>query len=313
MSKLPKHQEPNELQQISDFVAPLRERVPEPGREQKLAELLAYSQTLGAPVIAGGIVGWIISRLGITQRLFTQLLISVGVTGTVAAAAVIGGILMFSANQTATPLPADAYPTTTPVINQMLNNEDGETEQLSVEATATSESTATPEPTATEELTPTITITSTLRPTVAPIKPILPTATSKPPTPKPPQPTATNVSSAESITASFVTPQQGEYVYGVGNTRFEVIAYDTSVGSANGDGIASVSFTLTKLDGTPIHTFTDSAAGFCEFPNDTHCDTMGQELWATLVNDQYRLTAAITSQAGYAKTISVTFYIQVNE
>ena len=102
-------------------------------------------------------------------------------------------------------------------------------------------------------------------------------------------------------------------MYGVGNTRFEVTTYDTTVGSINGDGIASVSFVLSKLDGTTIHTFTDSAAGFCEFSNDTHCDTMGQELWATLVNDQYRLTATITSQAGYSRSISVTFYIQVTD
>jgi len=136
-------------------------------------------------------------------------------------------------------------------------------------------------------------------------------ACEKVPTATPVTPTATPTAPSPSlITINVTGVSSGNTVTGVGNTRFGAIAYDEVYGSSDGDGIARVTFFLAGPGGFSPSTV-DSAAPFCEFGGTSPCNTMGNPMWASLVDGSYTLTVTATSISGGSKSVVVNFSINV--
>jgi len=134
------------------------------------------------------------------------------------------------------------------------------------------------------------------------------TATPVPPTATP---TATPTAPPASlITINVTGVSSGDIVTGVGNTRFGAIAYDEVYGTSDGDGIASVTFFLSGPGGFS-HSAVDTSAPFCEFGGTSPCNTMGNPMWASLVNGNYTLTLTTVSISGESKSVVVIFTINV--
>ena len=112
------------------------------------------------------------------------------------------------------------------------------------------------------------------------------------------------------ITISIQPPSPGERVTGVGKTKFGAVAFDQLYGTASGDGIDRVTFSLVGPQGM-FHSSTDTAAPYCEFGGLSPCDSMGNPLWSTLVSGDYTLTVTVYSISGNTKVERVNFVVDV--
>jgi hypothetical protein len=113
------------------------------------------------------------------------------------------------------------------------------------------------------------------------------------------------------IVISIQPPSPGERVTGVGKTKFGAVAFDQFYGSASGDGIDRVTFSLAGPQGV-FHTSTDATAPYCEFDGLSPCDSMGNALWKTLEPGNYTLTVTAYSVSGNTKVERVNFVVDVN-
>ena len=283
-----KNRKQQEIHQLETLMAPLRKFSPVV-REERLEKLIEYSKSLGKPQFFSAVIGRLLplfrSLLMILRRVFEIAGLSF-----ISIVLLVGGQLLFNVVKLKMSQPVDM------VLNSI--QEEPPVNELFVENLVPIE-TKTP-----TRLISTIQL-EAVESTPTETKPTLSEILSQ-------EPTATKLSMEyeNSINADFITPQEGEHVSGVGNTRFEVSAYDPAVGMKNGDGIYSVTFALYKLDGTVIHSSTLYDPKFCVFGTTNHCKMMEQDLWSTLHNADYRLTATIHSTNGDVKVISVLFTIQ---
>jgi hypothetical protein len=167
-------------------------------------------------------------------------------------------------------------------------------------ATPTSSNTPTTTPTATETDTPTITLTPTATPTPS----NTPTAT--------PTPFAVNVLIVDPVA-------DGDIVSNNSQTKFEAQAWDTAMGTTNGDGIINVIFWFTFAGG-PVPPLPDAgspevqlAVRYCAFTGAGTCSTIdghfGGSPFGSLLSGTYTMYVQATGVSGVSDIFTRTFVI----
>jgi hypothetical protein len=105
-----------------------------------------------------------------------------------------------------------------------------------------------------------------------------------------------------------VNPSNGATISSVGQTGFEAIAYDPSVGMTNGNGITSVDFSIVQLSGgTYTYSHTENTPAYCAFGGDSPCTT--SPAFGSMTPGTYRLTATAHAPGKPNASDSVTFTI----
>jgi hypothetical protein len=123
-------------------------------------------------------------------------------------------------------------------------------------------------------------------------------------TPVPPPPTDTPVPPA--LFVQIVAPSDGASINGLGQTRFQAIAYDPAIGTTDGAGITSVDFSLVQLSGGAYSfSSSDNGAQYCAFGGNGPCGTA--PAWGSMASGTYRLTATANASGKPSVTASVTF------
>jgi hypothetical protein len=136
--------------------------------------------------------------------------------------------------------------------------------------------------------------------------PVPPTNTPVPPTNTPVPPTNTPVPPA--LVVQIVAPSNGATISGVGQTRFQAIAYDPSVSTTDGAGITNVSFSIVQLTGgTYSFSAVEAQAAYCVFSGNGPCST--NPAFATMTPGTYQLTATASAPSKPSVSVSVTFTI----
>jgi hypothetical protein len=104
----------------------------------------------------------------------------------------------------------------------------------------------------------------------------------------------------------ITVPSDGATLNGVGQTRFQAIAYDPAVGTSDGAGITSIVFSLVQLSGGS-YSFgvTESQGAYCVFGGNGPCNTA--PAWGSMTPGTYRLTATANAPGKPSVTVSVTF------
>jgi hypothetical protein len=106
----------------------------------------------------------------------------------------------------------------------------------------------------------------------------------------------------------IVNPSDGAVISSVGQTGFEAIAYDPDVGTGNGNGITSVSFSLVQLTGgTFTYSRTEATPAYCTFSGDAPCSTA--PAFGSMTPGTYRLTATANAPGKPSESVSVVFTI----
>ena len=133
---------------------------------------------------------------------------------------------------------------------------------------------------------------------------MLPTDTPVPPTDTPVPPTDTPV--PPPLYVEITVPSDGATLNGVGQTRFQAIAYDPAVGTSDGAGISSIVFSLVQLSGGS-YSFgvTEGQAAYCVFGGNGPCNTA--PAWSSMTPGTYQLTATANAPGKPSVTVSVTF------
>src|SRR5262249_3502198 len=136
--------------------------------------------------------------------------------------------------------------------------------------------------------------------------PVPPTNTPVPPTDTPAPPT--NTPAPPPLFVQIIDPPAGASINGVGQTRFEALAYDPSVGTTNGDGITSVDFSIVQLSGGGYsYSSTDNTVAYCAFGGGSPCNTW--PAFGSMTPGTYRLTATANASGKPSVSDSVTFTI----
>jgi hypothetical protein len=158
-----------------------------------------------------------------------------------------------------------------------------------------------------------------------PNTPVQSTSTPFPPPPKPTKtpyegpptliptatPTATYSPTPEPVHLAFINPPSaGTLITNNTQTTFEAEAWDPAVGANNGDGVASLTFTIYNSIGNSFYTYTDTAAPYCAFGGSATCSDAASA-GVALGNDTYTLEATLLTIAGEGKTITRTFVIPI--
>lgn len=195
-----------------------------------------------------------------------------------------------------TPVPPTATftPTNTPVPPTATNTPSATPDN-------TPEATPTDTPTDTPTNTPTATFTPSITPTNTPTNTA--TATNTPTN----TPTATNTPAG--IVVNIIVPaNNGSSVTGVQDTRFQAVAYDLNVGSADGSGIQQVAFEIYSPGNVRVYTSSDTAAAYCAFGGNGPCNMTNLQSGAQ--SGTYILRArALTSSGTWSNWVSRTFVI----
>jgi hypothetical protein len=89
---------------------------------------------------------------------------------------------------------------------------------------------------------------------------------------------------------------------------FEAEAWDPAIGTNNGDGITSVSFTISNSLGAIIYSYADSTSNYCVFKGDGPCKDAEKE-GMPLKADTYTIEATVLTIAGETKTVTRTFVV----
>jgi hypothetical protein len=105
-----------------------------------------------------------------------------------------------------------------------------------------------------------------------------------------------------------VPPTDGTTITNMNNTRFQVEAWDTTVGINNGDGITSVTFVIYDSLTNIVHTYVDPTPLYCTFGGDGAC-VPSVAAGVNLPADTYTLEATILTDAGGTETVTRTFII----
>jgi hypothetical protein len=143
-------------------------------------------------------------------------------------------------------------------------------------------------------------------PTNTPVPP--PSSTPVPPPSSTPVPPPTDTPMPLPLFVQIVDPSDGASINGVGQTRFEAIAYDPSVGMTNGDGITSVDFSIVQLSGGAYtYSHTENTAAYCAFGGGSPCAT--SPAFGSMTPGTYRLTATAHAPGKPNVSVSVTFTI----
>jgi hypothetical protein len=131
-----------------------------------------------------------------------------------------------------------------------------------------------------------------------------PTPTAVPPTDTP-TPTATPVPAA--LVVQIVVPSDGASVSSPAETNFRAIAYDSAVGTNDGDGITSMDFNIALISGSGNygHNRSDTAVPYCAYGGSGGCPTIPN--WASMDPGTYRLSATANASGKPSVTVSVTF------
>jgi hypothetical protein len=134
----------------------------------------------------------------------------------------------------------------------------------------------------------------------------LPTDTPVPPPTDTPVPQPTDTPVPPPLYVEITVPSDGASLNGVGQTRFQAIAYDPAVGTSDGAGITSIDFSLVQLSGG-AYSFgsTDNSAQYCVFGGDGPCSTA--PAWGSMTSGTYQLTATANAPGKPSVTVSVTF------
>jgi len=106
----------------------------------------------------------------------------------------------------------------------------------------------------------------------------------------------------------IVPPTDGTVIKNLNDTRFQVEAWDTTVGINNGDGITSVSFVIFDSQKNIEHTYVDLMPLYCTFGGDSSCVPSVAE-GVNLPADTYTLEATVLTNASESETVTRTFII----
>ncbi len=236
--------------------------------------------------------------------------------------------------------PADITPVPTELAAQMVLTADARTATATQTFTLTPSLTftITPSPTATLTPSPSLTLTSTLTPTRTSTRTRTPTRSSTPPPPPPPANTNTpsvtpsltltpSLTFTPSLTHTLVTgavvvqivdpASDGALINNNAGTSFEAQAWDTAVGTTNGDGIDHVNFWFT-YGGSPISPLPDagspqvqSAVRYCAFTGTGTCLTvngwLGGSPYDSLPDGTYTMYVQAWGVSGDSGVITRTF------
>jgi len=103
----------------------------------------------------------------------------------------------------------------------------------------------------------------------------------------------------------IVDPADGASINGVGQTKFQAIAYDPAVGTTDGDGITSVDFSVVQIGGGYSYSSTGSAPAYCAFGGNGPCNVSPD--WSSMAPGNYRVTATAHAPGKPDATVNVTF------
>ena len=122
--------------------------------------------------------------------------------------------------------------------------------------------------------------------------------------------TITRIFVIPSLTEFNITnpPTDGSTITNMNNTRFQVEAWDTTVGINNGDGITSVTFVIYDSLTNIVHTYVDLTPLYCTFGGDSAC-IPSVAAGVNLPADTYTLEATVLTDAGGTSTVTRTFII----
>jgi hypothetical protein len=97
------------------------------------------------------------------------------------------------------------------------------------------------------------------------------------------------------IFLELLVPVNGAVITSQSQTAFEAQAWDTLVGTNNGDGIQSVVFIITNSGGTQILNSSQGAVRYCAFTGTGSCNTWSAPPatvnWTSLPNGTYTISA----------------------
>jgi hypothetical protein len=189
--------------------------------------------------------------------------------------------------------------------------------------TATHSSTPTRTPTRTHTPLPTNTLTasSTTAPTDTatdtPIDtptdtPSTPTDTYTPSTPTDTfTPTETSTPIIGTVVVNITVPDvDGAVITNDSQTRFEARAWDTSVGTTNGDGIIHVNFWFSgprNLGHPAGNPRVENSVRYCAFSGTGTCNHMGGGLLSSLPSGIYTMYVQATGVSGVSDVVTITF------
>jgi hypothetical protein len=146
----------------------------------------------------------------------------------------------------------------------------------------------------------------------SPPPPPPPPKPTKPPKEEPPTaipPTSTPTATPEPVHLNILNPaSDGTSITGNDSTTFEAEAWDPAVGTTNGDGITSITFTIYDSIGNTLHTYVDVTPSYCAFGGDSSCSD-STSAGIALPNDTYTLEVIMLTDTGETKTNTRTFVI----
>ncbi|GAB4581025.1 MAG: hypothetical protein Fur0022_37700 [Anaerolineales bacterium] len=116
------------------------------------------------------------------------------------------------------------------------------------------------------------------------------------------------------VETQIVEPANGEVITSIEDTRFEAIAWDTGVGTNNGDGIELVHLVLLDPSANVIVNTVDSTSPYCVWGSGNPCPMMSSTLWDSLPDGTYTFIAwAKSSVTGsWSAPAQVDFVIDHN-
>lgn len=116
------------------------------------------------------------------------------------------------------------------------------------------------------------------------------------------------------VVAEITHPSQGQPITLQSETGFTADAWDTGVGTSNGDGINRVSLILLDPSGNIVRNQNEGSVAYCLWGGDAPCATMPDSLWNSLPNGTYTISAWSRSGVTWAWSPEdlVTFEINRN-
>jgi hypothetical protein len=93
------------------------------------------------------------------------------------------------------------------------------------------------------------------------------------------------------VIGEIVNPVDGQSISEQSETAFEAVAWDTGVGTNNGDGIDQMHLVILDPSGNAVVNRTDASVPYCAFGNQSPCPTMGNTQWNSLPNGTYTMIA----------------------
>jgi hypothetical protein len=113
------------------------------------------------------------------------------------------------------------------------------------------------------------------------------------------------------VYVEIVDPEtNGQVITSQSDTDFEAIAWDTGVGSTNGDGISRVYFQIYDPNGNRILNRSEGVPAYCAYSGNGPCGEMYDGTWNSLINGTYTIMARARAYTGvYSPWVEKTFII----